>query len=442
MSKKMSGNRKRKIRSIYVENYGCAANAHDLEIMLGYLLINGYVIEKNLENADAIIVNTCGVKKPTEDKILYRLGVLRNSKIPIIVTGCLPRINFSAIESVLPEYSAVLDPYSVDCILKAIDSTKKGYYGVKFISNEPLTKVGLPEGRLNDLVKIVPIAEGCLGECAYCCTRLARGKLSSFPLEGIVEEVRVAVSKGAIEVWITGQDTGAYGKDIGTGLSNLLRNIIKITGDFKIRIGMMNPQYAMEMLEDLISIYQDDKIYDFLHIPIQSGSDDVLKSMNRHYAVADVMVIIEKFRHLIPDITISTDMIVGFPTENDDNFNHSIKFVREIEPDIVNISKYAPRPGTPTVKLGQDSVRKIQERSRELSSICSEISLRKNTRYIDSEQIISITQKIRKNVYVGRLQNYKKVYVNDEEALLGKRVHIKIIDATQRYLDAEVISRV
>ena len=442
MSEKVSGNSKGSIRNIYVENYGCATNAHDLEIMLGYLLTNGYSIEKRLEKADAIIINTCGVKKPTEDKILYRLRVLGNLKIPIIVTGCLPKINFSAIKSVLPDHSAVLDPNSVDCILSAIDSTKKGYYGVKFFSNRPLVKVGLPEDRLNDLVKIVPIAEGCLGECAYCCTRLARGRLSSFPLERVVEEVKMAVSKGAIEVWITGQDTGAYGRDIGTRLSNLLGKLIKVKGDFKIRIGMMNPNYAKEMLEDLTSIYRDDKIYDFLHIPIQSGSDDVLKSMNRPYYVADVISVIKEFRRSIPSITIATDIIVGFPTEKDENFNYSIEFIKEVEPDIVNISKYAPRPGTSAAKLAQNPSGKIKERSKILSDMCSEISLKKNMRYINSEQIILVAQEIRKNVYVGRLQNYKKVFVNHNEDLLGKRVHVKIIEATQRYLEAEVISKV
>ncbi len=436
----MSGNFLGNIKNIYLENYGCATNTHDLEIMLGYLLRSGYSIEENLENADAIIVNTCGVKKPTEDKVLNRLRILRNLEKPIIVAGCLPKINFSKIKSILPDYSAVLDSHSVNHIVEAMDSVNKGIRGVGYFSDSPLVKLGLPENRINELVKIVSIAEGCLGECSYCCTKLARGKLFSFPIERIVDEIKLAVSRGAREIWITGQDTGAYGRDVETKLTVLLERIKQIEGDFKVRIGMMNPNYAKDMLKDLISIYLDQKIYDFLHIPIQSGSDDVLKSMNRPYHVDDVKNVIKEFRHSILDMTISTDIIVGFPSENEEEFSKSIEFIKEVEPDVVNISKFAPRPGTFAAKLTQNPSKTIKKRSKELSVICSDIGLKKNSRFMNSEQIIFFTKRIRKNVYVGRTQNYKKVFVDYGDNLLGKSAIAKITNASPRYLEAGIIS--
>jgi len=430
------------IERIYLENYGCSANTHDLEIILGYLSNYGYIIENMPEKSDIIIINTCGVKKPTEDRIINRLKTLGKLNIPIIITGCLPRINLSAIKSSIPNYAAILDPYSVDKIIQALEYIKKGHYGAKFFSKKTPIKVSLPEERINNLIKIVPISEGCLGDCAYCCTRFARGRLSSFPIENITKEVNRAISEGVAEIWITGQDTGSYGKDIGLKLTDLLTDLIEIKGDFRIRLGMMNPNYAKEMIEELVSIYKNNKIYKFLHVPIQSGSDRVLELMNRQYKVSEVEKIIKRFRKSFPDITIATDVIVGFPTESDVDFNRSIEFVNKARPDIVNISKFATRPKTIASKLPQIPNNIIKERSKRLSNLCSKISSHVNSEYLDSIQIVYINKELKKDHFEGRLQNYKKVLINQEMNLLGKKVHAKIVNTTNRYLEVRVISEI
>ncbi|MCW4031888.1 MAG: tRNA (N(6)-L-threonylcarbamoyladenosine(37)-C(2))-methylthiotransferase [Candidatus Bathyarchaeota archaeon] len=430
------------IERIYLENYGCSANTHDLEIILGYLSNYGYIIENMPEKSDIIIINTCGVKKPTEDRIINRLKTLGKLNIPIIITGCLPKINLSAIKSSIPNYAAILDPYSVDNIIQALDYIKKGHYGAKFFSEKTPIKVSLPEERINNLIKIVPISEGCLGDCAYCCTRFARGRLSSFPIENITEEVNRAISEGVTEIWITGQDTGSYGKDIGLKLTDLLTDLIEIKGDFRIRLGMMNPNYAKEMIEELVSIYKNNKIYKFLHVPIQSGSDRVLELMNRQYKVSEVEKLIKRFRKSFSDITIATDVIVGFPTESDVDFNRSIEFVNKARPDIVNISKFATRPKTIASKLPQIPNNVIKERSKRLSNLCSKISSHVNSEYLDSIQIVYINKELKKDHFEGRLQNYKKVLINQKVNLLGKKVHAKIENVTDRYLEARVISEI
>ncbi|MFW9943259.1 MAG: tRNA (N(6)-L-threonylcarbamoyladenosine(37)-C(2))-methylthiotransferase [Candidatus Thorarchaeota archaeon] len=430
------------IDKIYLENYGCSANTHDLEIMLGYLSNHGYIIKNMPEESDIIIINTCGVKKPTEDRIINRLKTLGKLNIPIIITGCLPKINLSAIKSSLPNYAAILDPYSVDNIIQALEYIKKGNYGAKFFSKKTPIKVDLPEERINNLIKIVPISEGCLGNCTYCCTRFARGRLFSFPIQNITEEVNRAVSEGVTEIWITGQDTGSYGKDIGLKLTDLLIDLIKIKGDFIIRLGMMNPNYAKDMIEELISIYQNDKIYKFLHVPIQSGSDRILELMNRQYKVSEVERIIERFRKSFSDITIATDIIVGFPTESEVDFNQSIEFVDKARPDVVNISKFAIRPKTTAGELPQIPNKIIKDRSKRLSNLCSKISLDANSKYLNSTQIVYINKELRKNHFEGRLRNYKKVLINQELNLLGKKVHAKIGNTTDRYLEARFLSEI
>ncbi len=162
--------------------------------------------------------------------------------------------------------------------------------------------------------------------------------------------------------------------------------------------------------------------------------------MNRPYHVDDVKNVIKEFRHSILDMTISTDIIVGFPSENEEEFSKSIEFIKEVEPDVVNISKFAPRPGTFAAKLTQNPSKTIKKRSKELSVICSDIGLKKNSRFMNSEQIIFFTKRIRKNVYVGRTQNYKKVFVDYGDNLLGKSAIAKITNASPRYLEAGIIS--
>jgi len=216
----------------------------------------------------------------------------------------------------------------------------------------------------------------------------------------------------------------------------------EIKGDFRIRLGMMNPNYAKEMIEELDSIYKNNKIYKFLHVPIQSGSDRVLELMNRQYQVSEVEKIIKRFRKSFSDITIATDIIVGFPTESDGDFNRTIEFINKAKPDIVNISKFATRPKTIAGRLPQIPNNIIKERSKRLSNLCSKISSHVNSKYLDSTQIVYINKELKKDHFEGRLQNYKKVLINQELSLLGKKVHAKIVNTTDRYLEARLISEI
>lgn len=426
-------------RTIYIENYGCAANKADLEIMLAYIFRSGYSPVSKPEEADVILMNTCGVKKPTEDRILNRLRALSSLDKPIIVAGCLPKINLNAIMKASQNISAVLDPYSVDKIGLALKAAEKNERGRILFSEKPVIKVGQPKIRVNQAIEIIPIAEGCLGACSFCCVRFARGVLFSYPKELIVERLKEAVSEGVKEVWLTSQDNGAYGLDAGTNLVDLLKECCRIGGRFFIRVGMMNPNHAIRMLPELIDVYKDERIFKFLHLPVQSGDNDVLKMMNRKYTVEEFKAIVKAFRKDFPDITIATDIICGFPGESREAFEKTLRLVEEVEPDVVNISKFFPRPNTLAARMRQIESKEVAYRSRLMTNAANKISLKRNYRWVGWRGEVLVDEKGQGDSWIGRNYAYKPIVVKSGENLLGKFISVEVTAAHVNYLEAEVI---
>ena len=423
---------------VYVENYGCASNKHDLEIMLALLSNAGYIQHSDVSTSDIILINTCAVKKPTEDRIISRLGLLSRLNKPIVISGCLPKINFEAVKNAVPNYSVTIDPFSISQIVEAARAAERGEKWKRYFSDRPAIKPALPHLRLNRFIEIVEVAEGCAGVCAYCCVRFARGKLQSYPQDLILNRIRNAIQNGVMEIWLTGQDIAAYGKDVGAKLTDLVRRVIEIPGDFRVRLGMMNPNWVREMPEGILDLYKSPKLYKFSHLPVQSGSDTVLETMLRPYRVQDFIEIVEALRENIPQITIATDMIVGFPTETDQDFALSSELVKKTRPDIVNISKFAPRTGTAASRMKELPVSVVSERSKIMASICAQLSLESNLRMVGLEEYVYVTAKNSKGKPIGRTSNYKIVILQDP-SLLGKRVLTKITGAYSRYLEGTVL---
>ncbi len=187
--------------------------------------------------------------------------------------------------------------------------------------------LGLPKIPVNRIVGIVPINYGCLGSCSYCCVLFARGRLRSYRIDELVERIKCDLASGVKEVWLTSQDTACYGKDIAVSLADLLREVCRVEGEFFVRVGMMTPNYALEILDDLIQAYKDEKVFKFLHLPVQSGDDEVLRLMNRLYSVEDFRRIVNSFREKIPEITLATDVICGFPGESKEAFQQTVELI-------------------------------------------------------------------------------------------------------------------
>jgi len=429
-------------KRVYFESYGCASNRFDLEVMLALLLEAGFVVTDDAEAADILLINTCAVKTPTESRMLERIRKLSLLGKPLIIAGCLPKINLPAVRKVTKGRAVMLDPYSVHRILEAVEHAET-HKGERIIfSEKPTVKLAQPKIRTNKIVEIVQIAEGCTGACAYCCVRFARGKLFSYPKSLILERIKRAVSEGVREVWITSQDSGAYGMDIGTNLAELLREIVEIDGGFFVRVGMMNPKNAMRILNPLIEAYKDRKIFKFLHIPLQSGDNEVLRLMNRPYTVEDFMEIVNSFRREIPQITIATDIICGFPGESREAFERTLKVLEEIKPDVVNVSKFFPRPGTPAKRMRQVPYEEVKARSRAGSKLALKLSLERNRVWVGWEGRILIDEKGTGDSWIGRNFAYKPVVVRGEGGdLLGKFLRVRVVEAHETYLEAEVLDR-
>ena len=334
---------------VFVKTYGCTFNKRDGQAIEGVLAKAGFSLVKNEEEADIIIVNTCGVKSVTQNKII---NYIKSLKKPTFVGGCLTKMmDFSKLKV------HIFDTNTISQLPNQIKNNLKTN-----ISNEKENHLKLPVIETKDL-QIIPIAEGCLGNCNYCSVKFARGNLHSYPIEEIVNSIH------AKKILLTSQDNGCYGLDINTNLIELLNNILKLKQDFKLRIGMMNPEHVIKMLPKLIEIYKDPRIIKFIHIPVQSGSNKVLKEMNRRYKIEDFKKIVTEFRKAIPNICISTDIIVGYPTETEEDFIETKKLLEDFKLEVVNLSKFAPRPKTLASQLKPISTETMKERSKILFNI-------------------------------------------------------------------------
>lgn len=427
-------------KTVYAENYGCAANIFDFEIIIKQLSNAGYCLTNNVDSANIILINTCGVKKQTEDRIIGRLKILSQTKKPIIVTGCLPRINPKAIMKAAPNFSVSLDPHNIDKILDAARFAENGEKRRIFTSEKPIKKLTLERVAIKLPIDVILISEGCAGSCSYCCVRFARGALFSFPKEDIIQNLKQAVNNGIKEIWLTSQDTGAYGLDINTNLADLLRECCKVDGKFFIRVGMMNPNHVLPILDELVDAYRDEKIFKFLHLPVQSGDNVILKKMNRGYSVEDFLTIIHKFREKIPEITLSTDIICGFPGEAEDNFQRTLDLVRQVKPDIVNISRFFPRPNTSAEKMKKIEANIVKQRSRLLSYLVKNLAYERNQKWLGWEGEILIDEQGKGQSWIGRNFSYKPIVVRDDRNLLGKFVNVKVTKSFSTYLEAKMVS--
>ncbi len=419
---------------IYIETYGCTTNQADTDIIRG-VLGRRYQITGSDKDADICIINTCGVIDFTEIKILKRIEDLRKSGKKVIAAGCLTRISKRVLSEIC---DGIVSPDNIHRIADALQIVEKGDKA-EFLKVENIDKAGLCKlkTRKNEnAIAIVSIAEGCMGRCSYCATKIARGRLRSFSIENIIEEIRNAVKLGYREIQLTSQDTGAYGIDKGNSLPELLDRIDDVEGEFRVRVGMMNPQHASEMLDDLIGSFKSEKIYKFLHIPVQSGDNGVLQDMRRDHTVEDYEEVVDEFRKNFSDVVVSTDVIVGFPTESEESFWKSYELIERTKPDIVNITRYSPRKGTLAYRLKDmpDWIKK--ERSRALTELARRVGLENNLRFVGKNLEVLITKHGKNGSLLSRTNSYRPVILKNGK--IGQFVSAKINGAEFNYLKGSV----
>ena len=420
------------MRKFCLEIFGCKFNQAEGELIRKILSKNYQ--EASEKEADFVILKTCGVVEKTERKIIKRALQLKKKGKKIIFAGCLPLISPKVCKKIA---DGLVGPTNILDLPKVI---KKVLAGKKFFSlkQKPIDKAKLkcfviPK---ETCVAIIPISEGCLSNCSYCATKLAKGKLRSFKEKEILKNVKLAIFQGAKEIQLTSQDLAIYGVDKGKwALPDLLIEILKIEGDFRVRLGMMNPSGAKKIFKKLLSIMKNKKIYKFLHVPLQSGDNKVLKSMNRNYKIKEFLELVKKFKRKFKNSVLATDIIVGFPTEDEKAFQNTIKIIKKIKPDILHLFRYSRREGTEAIKFRDFPDKVKKERSRILTKIWLEILKEKNKKYLGKEFEALITEK-RENSFLARLNSYKAVIL--KEGKVGDFVKVKIVGAKPNYLIGKI----
>jgi MiaB-like tRNA modifying enzyme len=433
------------LMKVVFKTYGCSNNFSESEAMAGLLEREGYLTEEseNFSSADAVIFNLCSVKGPSVNHCLNSIKKLKRNfpEKKVVVAGCIP-------VSLIPRIKRIdkginlINTHNIQRVSEVINSCFQNQ-AKEFVSFERKVKLNLPKKRVNSVVGIVPILSGCNDFCSYCSTKLIKGSTFSYPKESILREVKESLRQGCKEIWLTSQDNGAYQTEKGrTQLPELIKDVASIKGNFFVRVGMANPTYILDCLNELIEAMKNDKIFKFLHVPVQSGNNRILKKMKRRYAVKDYKKIINEFKKEIPEITIATDIIVGFPTEKRKEFNDSLNLIKETKPDVLNISRFQPRPFTLASRMKQLKGSVIKGRSRKLTSLFHEISLANNKKWIGKTCKVLIDEKGKKeNQSIGRNSSYKQVLFN-EKIPLGKIIKAEIISAEKFYLLGKPIKEI
>ena len=419
---------------IFVEAYGCSASFADSEMISGLVVNGGHTLVNNSAESDLNMIVTCSVKDATANKMIHRIKSLKSK--PLIVAGCLPKAEKDTVEK-FTENASMLGPNSLGKTLQVIDSTLMGKKQIA-LEDSDLSKVGLPKVRLNKAVGIVEIANGCMSECTFCQTKLSKGDLTSYRLGDIVRQVQTEISDGCKEIWLTSTDNGCYGFDIGTDLPSLVKKVTEIPEEFMIRVGMMNPMYMPRIKDTLIKSFDNDKVFKFLHIPVQSGSDKVLHDMKRGHTAGTFREIVGKARRRFESFTISTDIIVGFPSETEEDFKKTVDLLEETRPDVVNLSRYSARPGTDAAEWQQIEVSEVKRRSKVIFEQINKISAENNKKWIGWKGNVLFDEKTEEGIK-GRNFAYKPIFVRDNVDI-GQSHKVEVTDTTVNRLVGKIAS--
>lgn len=434
---------------VYLESFGCSASQASAEIMkasverLGHELVDLNTVDK----ADVYICNSCTVKYTTEQKILYKIRRMGERGVQVIVSGCMPEVQLEDIIHANPE-AHILGVNAVSRlgdVLSSIEQRKKegrlqGEERLEFRTSEPLGFLNVPRERSNPNIHICQISQGCNFACSYCIVKHARGKLRSFPSDEIIEDIRTAVVDGCREIWLTSQDDSQYGLDTEFKLPALLRMISEIPGDFKVRVGMMNPFSVLPILDDLVEAFDSDKVFKLLHLPIQSASHSVLKKMNRLHKMDAVDAIITKFRARFEDLSLFTDIIVGFCDETDDNFKETVEWVQKYRPEKVNISRYSPRPHTKAFSFRNLDSRISVQRSHELHKVCEQIKIKSKQAMIGWKGRAFVSKYTEMGDVLTRTDSYRPVVISGSDLKPGQYADVEIVGAKPGYFLGKLLS--
>lgn len=435
-------------KKYFIKTYGCQMNEHDSENIKAILEEMSFEYTDEMEDADLILLNTCAIRENAHNKVfgyLGRIKHLKETKPNIIVglCGCMAQEEV-VINEILEKYNwldIVFGTHNIhalpDILLKALKDKK---INVEVLSIEGDVVENIPVKRDSKYKAWVNIMYGCDKFCTYCIVPYTRGKQRSRLPEFIIEEVNKLVTDGYKEVTLLGQNVNAYGKDldINYGMANLLEDVAN-TGIERIRFVTSHPwDFTDEMIE-IIKKY--DNIMPYIHLPLQSGSNNILKLMGRRYTKESYLKLFEKLKKAIPNVSITTDIIVGFPNETLDDFNETLEVVNKCKFDSAFTFIFSPREGTPAAKMN-DSI-SLEEKNRrlyELNEVVNKYALENNMKYLNKtvKVLLEETSKKDENMLVGYTETMKLVNVKADKKYIGKIVDVKITDVKTWSMDGTI----
>lgn len=441
------------MKKVYIETMGCQMNKSDTERMLGVLSHFDYEETKTQEDAHLLIVNTCSIRQLSEDKAFSQLGVWGKWKkdgkpnLKIGITGCVAQQKARKVFSRAPYVDFVLGThkiYSLPEIIKRINNGERVCECEE--TNLPSTNdENYPINRVKSTNAWINITEGCNNFCTYCIVPYTRGRERSRAPEVIIKEVKDALNAGFKEITLLGQNVDSYGKDFKDKefrLAQLLREINALEGNFRIRFVT---SYPTDITDELINtVVELDKVCEYFHIPMQSGSSRVLKAMNRRYDRETYAKIVEKVRRLVPDVTITSDFIAGFPGETEEEFVETLTAIDEFELDYSNVAAYSPREKTVAAKWVDKFIPEDvkDERFQRLNKKVQENCLKSNLKYVGREMEVLVENFYEhkgKMINTGKTRNFKTVHIPFDKDLTGEFVNVKISGAKTWYLKGEII---
>ncbi|KAI9204840.1 uncharacterized protein BJ171DRAFT_90497 [Polychytrium aggregatum] len=436
--------------TVWVKTWGCGHNNSDGEYMAGMLAAQGYRIvleDSKRGEADLWLLNSCTVKGPSEQTFVNEINRGKDSGKKVVVAGCVPQGNPSGAAW---EGLSVIGVQQIDRVVEVVEETLKGG-SVRLLKEKKDetskrkaggAKLDLPKVRKNPYIEIIPINTGCLNQCTYCKTKHARGDLGSYAPEEIVERVKTVLSEGVMEIWLTSEDTGAYGRDIGTDIVELLWGIVDAMEEHPnqtamLRVGMTNPPYILEHLPEVAKVLSHPRVYSFLHVPVQSGSDKVLDDMRRLYTVHDFRQVCHILRERVPDVTIATDIICGFPTESEQDWQQTMDLLREYNFSVLHISQFYPRPGTPAARMTRIRTDIVKARSREATAYFN--SYPNYGDKLGSIRKVLATELSADGVhFVSHDKSYAQILVPNDPRLMGRSFEVRITQVGKFYMIGQV----
>ncbi len=406
--------------SIWFEGYGCTANQGETLEMREHANQLGHQLATDSSTAETVVLGTCTVIESTQNKMEKRISELMDQGKNVIVSGCMATADTKVLNSKFPN-APLVSPGDIDGLGDLI-----GRGGCK------------PETLESPFAAILPISSGCLGRCTYCATLKARGRVKSRSVNDIFFKAQYAIDSGSKELLLTSQDNGAFGADTDSSLENLLNELSHLDGEFRLRVGMLNPMLVAGRSKEMAKAWGDSRTYKFMHLPIQSGSQKILDSMTRDHTLEEFWEVVEVFRDYYPEMMIITDIITGFPGETDEDHQETVDLLNKLSPDLVNVTRFSPRKGTPASRYKRVDGRIVKKRSRELTNIRKELGAKSFKRFVGRETSVLTVENKRKGSTLCRDDNYRPIILK-QDLPLGEFYDIKIIDSEYGFMTAEQI---